>query len=495
MRSTLRLFFALTAGLLLAQAAAARADDKPARLRLNDADIVKFLRTDYFGVYVTGEKVGWAKETLSRTGEDKDARYLSETELSIKIVSAGVKSEMQQFLILEYDAKAPYALRRAVSKESNGRQTKEVEVTRTDKGFEATITQAGEKVKKQLAELDYTLADALSTNLWLARGAKVGDTLVTPSFDFDDLKLDKDTRKLLATKTSVADGVKVTYQEVEATFSKDNLKSLERYDGKGERMLSMHLAGDAMELRLEPEKEAKDVKFSRDLFVLGSVKIDKALGDTKQLAGLIFEVVGGDAVAFKSGPQQAVQSADGKVICKLGKSHGEPLKATEKEIEENLTETALYPISHPKIVALAKEAVGDAKTPREKVERLVRFVNGYLIPSYSAEPLGLLDVLKVKKGDCKHYALLFTALARANGIPTREVGGLLYMGDDERSFGPHAWNEVVLDGVWVPIDASCNQTEIDAGHVRFGARIGDTLNLLAAARKMTFKLVELERKQ
>ena len=49
-----------------------------------------------------------------------------------------------------------------------------------------------------------------------------------------------------------------------------------------------------------------------------------------------------------------------------------------------------------------------------------------------------------------------------------EVGGLLYMGDDTKAFGGHAWNEVVLNGVWVPIDATLNQIDLDAGHISFG---------------------------
>ena len=45
--------------------------------------------------------------------------------------------------------------------------------------------------------------------------------------------------------------------------------------------------------------------------------------------------------------------------------------------------------------------------------------------------------------------MLFVALARAAGIPSREAGGYMYMGDKLKAFGGHAWCEVVLDGHWV----------------------------------------------
>jgi transglutaminase-like putative cysteine protease len=76
-----------------------------------------------------------------------------------------------------------------------------------------------------------------------------------------------------------------------------------------------------------------------------------------------------------------------------------------------------------------------------------------------------MDVIQSKKGDCTAYALLFTTLARAAGIPAREAGGWLYMGDEYQAFGFHAWNEVILDGHWVPVDASCKGT-FNAGHIQ-----------------------------
>jgi hypothetical protein len=77
-----------------------------------------------------------------------------------------------------------------------------------------------------------------------------------------------------------------------------------------------------------------------------------------------------------------------------------------------------------------------------------------------------MDLLKSKKGECSAHALLFTTLARAAGIPAREAGGWYYMGDSYQAFGGHAWNEVILDGQWVPVDAIFQQIQLDAGHIQ-----------------------------
>ena len=71
---------------------------------------------------------------------------------------------------------------------------------------------------------------------------------------------------------------------------------------------------------------------------------------------------------------------------------------------------------------LAQQAVGDAATPRAKVEHLVAFVHNYITPSYSARPLTVLDLLKVRKGDCSNYAALFTALAQGGGNSRAPAG-------------------------------------------------------------------------
>jgi transglutaminase-like putative cysteine protease len=53
-------------------------------------------------------------------------------------------------------------------------------------------------------------------------------------------------------------------------------------------------------------------------------------------------------------------------------------------------------------------------------------------------------------------------------VPSREVAGLGYMGDDVLAYGGHVWNEVVLDGVWVPVDAQTLHVPMREPHLRGG---------------------------
>jgi len=59
--------------------------------------------------------------------------------------------------------------------------------------------------------------------------------------------------------------------------------------------------------------------------------------------------------------------------------------------------------------------------------------------------------------------VLFAALARAAGIPTKVCLGLTYT--NIGAFLYHAWAEVYV-GKWVPIDPALGQMQVDATHLK-----------------------------
>jgi len=79
-------------------------------------------------------------------------------------------------------------------------------------------------------------------------------------------------------------------------------------------------------------------------------------------------------------------------------------------------------------------------------------------------------------------------VARAVGVPVREVAGLAYMGDDVMAFGGHVWNEVVLDGVWVPVDAQWLDVPMREVHLRRG--LADVAGLLPKSTNLRVLDVE-----
>jgi transglutaminase-like putative cysteine protease len=72
------------------------------------------------------------------------------------------------------------------------------------------------------------------------------------------------------------------------------------------------------------------------------------------------------------------------------------------------------------------------------------------------------DVLKTKKGDCNEHTTLFTALARAAGIPSKIAVGLTYK---DGFFYYHAWPEFNAEK-WIAADPTLGQFPADASHIR-----------------------------
>lgn len=478
----------ISAVLLLSFDPAARAQEKFYRPDLTAKYLESSFKTDWYGVYLQNKKIGFVRGERKR----QDGKIVEEQIMSLKLVSFNKKVEIWSKQTLVFQGTAPYRMLSATLIESAAGMDKKTTFTwRSGLDYDSVHEVAGQKRTELIEGIDYTLADASGTEVWVQQNPKIGDTIRSRNFDPSDSKMDVHVSKILSSKESLAGGVKVRFYEVETEAKLHEIKSISRYDDQG-NTLSAVIA--VFELRREKEEQAKDTEYSQDLFVLGMVKIDKAIGHTTQLRELVVAVDGKEGAAFEDGPRQSVEdTGNGTRLIRIGKQHGKVQKATAAEIKEALAATNNYPIAHAKIKGLADKVTAGAKSDEEKVAKIVAFVHDYVTPYLSASAPNIYDLLEQKKGDCKSYALMFNNLARAAGVPAREVAGLLYTGDDQKAFGGHAWNEVVLNGVWVPVDASLGETEVDAGHVCFGPDHKATSKLLTSLGKLSFRLVEVKR--
>ncbi len=114
-------------------------------------------------------------------------------------------------------------------------------------------------------------------------------------------------------------------------------------------------------------------------------------------------------------------------------------------------------IQLPQIQDIAKSIrIQESKKRIVQVQLILNYLSqNYVYDSEMANnniirPLTTEEALKRGKGVCQHYAVIFTAIARALKIPTRIVSGYLLTNN---SPGRHAWNEVEIQpGVWRVIE-------------------------------------------
>jgi hypothetical protein len=134
-----------------------------------------------------------------------------------------------------------------------------------------------------------------------------------------------------------------------------------------------------------------------------------------------------------------------------------------KDRDASLRPTALIQSDDKRIIRQEAKILSGEKDAREAAKKL----NEWVYNSIEKQPVvsipSAIEVLNQRVGDCNELTTLYTALARAAGIPTRMAAGIVYMRD---GFYYHAWPEVWL-GQWTAVDPTFNQFPADATHIRF----------------------------
>ncbi len=172
-------------------------------------------------------------------------------------------------------------------------------------------------------------------------------------------------------------------------------------------------------------------------------------------------------------------------IVEIQKEYGTPdyrLPYSGRGKEEYLQPNALIQSDDRKIIDQSARILSGEKDPREAAKKLSAWVYAALVKRPVVSIPSALEVLRQREGDCNEHTALFTALARAAGIPARMAAGIVYLKD---GFYYHAWPEVWL-GSWVAIDPTFNQFPADATHIRFASgnldRQADIIRLVGKLR-------------
>lgn len=130
----------------------------------------------------------------------------------------------------------------------------------------------------------------------------------------------------------------------------------------------------------------------------------------------------------------------------------------------NLAGDPFIQVGHDRIQRQADAIVGDETDSWQAARAIYRWVyeNVDKVPVLSFP--SALDVLASRQGDCNEHTVLYAALARSAGIPTRVAVGLVWS-DELGGFYYHAWPEVNVGG-WVPVDPTLGQPVADATHIK-----------------------------
>jgi hypothetical protein len=155
--------------------------------------------------------------------------------------------------------------------------------------------------------------------------------------------------------------------------------------------------------------------------------------------------------------------------------------ADAPDIERYLKPTLAAPSNERRFIELAASIAGDAASAGERIVRLLAWIDAN-IAKEAVDAFSAADVLRERRAECQGHAYLFAALARALGLPTRVVNGVVYA-PEHGGFLYHTWNEVWIAGDgWRAVDATFGQPLADATHVALA--VGESPAALAPLAAM-----------
>jgi hypothetical protein len=202
-----------------------------------------------------------------------------------------------------------------------------------------------------------------------------------------------------------------------------------------------------------------------DLVAAAAITVPQGLPDPQTLGALRLRILGVDEpILFRFPPRQqyhegilTVTREDTTAIISY------PLPHTDPGFAADLAATPFVQSAHPRLIAQARRILGSERDAVQATRLLLDWTYTTLAKEPSLGVPTALDVLEHQKGDCNEHAVLFTALARAAGLPARIAAGVVYL---HGAFYYHAWSEVWL-GQWVSVDPVFQQFPADVTHLKF----------------------------
>ena len=133
-----------------------------------------------------------------------------------------------------------------------------------------------------------------------------------------------------------------------------------------------------------------------------------------------------------------------------------PFSETERKLFKTYTVAdKCIPSTDSEIVSIAKNVVGKENNPYAKAKLLYNYLveNYKILQNPRTENAEIKKMLESKTGDAYDFAILYTALLRASGVPAIPMSGILV--DTNSKSKNHWWTEFYIEGLgWIPVDAA-----------------------------------------
>ncbi len=420
-------------------------------------------RTTWTGLYLQAAKIGWSRTAIETVAPGRH-RLVNETWM--RIAAMGVVQESTMALTVDFtDQFAPLGytfslVTPAFRSEATGEVREGVLVTRL-------VTPGGERTQEIPLDADadiFGLADLRRA----AEGYRVGQVIEGTMFEPNLFGMVPYRIEVLDTQLVKMAGNAVEVWRVKSSIGE--ISSISIVDATGDLLRSDGPMGIMM--KRETEEEARDMGRAgnvTDLIASFSIPAGRDVENPAAIRRAVLAVEGLVGDGYDGGTQSLGPADASGVRLVYVDLDAQPAAVTrDSELDAARRPSSWIQSEDSRVVARMKTVVAGARTPTERVDRIARWVHESMRQEPAFTLPSTVDVLLRMRGDCNEHAALFAGLARAAGVPTRVAAGLVYM---QGRFYYHAWNEVHLDGRWVPVDPTFGENP--AGALRLRLAVGD----------------------
>jgi len=420
------------------------------------------LAENWYGIYVDNERVGFYRQKISESSQG----YLMEGDGSVRMKVMGFSKESS--IRESYLTGKNLALRSfEVELTINGNQSR-VSGKVGDGSIRIKSVHSDKTTDKQL-KFRGEVYPGPALNLYpLMRDSTPGKSYKILTFDPEEVKVKE-------IKISVI-GAEKTPDGQSALKLRNNLYPFVSndiwMDSQGNTLLESVRDG-LVTTKIEDPKTlgafVGSVALSKKdlIYDFSLVRATPPIKEQQKLKGLKVEVSGwnDDLPLLQEGGQVVEKSGEGLITIRTGSAVSAPPETTAATpLEAYLKPAEKIEADAPEIVAKAKEITTGKGSQEEVVRALASWTADWLKDTVDDGGSALAS-LTSRTGNCQTHARLYTALARAAGIPTRFVSGLVHL--DGKGFLYHSWAESRLEGRWVAVDPTYNQVPTDPTHLKF----------------------------
>lgn len=411
----------------------------------------------WLSISLGGERVGFAHLNVTKTATG----YRIDSESSVKMRGLGFAREAtskESFLVGE-----DLALHSFQAENRIDGSPMVVKGEMGGKGLRVVVESAGTRKERTLKAKGAVYPPEALNIYPLMRGAEAGKSYKIPVLDLDSVKVQQIKVEVIGEETLTGTAVLHLRNNLYPIVDNDIWVDL-----KG-NTLRESVRDDLIVTQAEDEGSARlylaDAALSKRDLVLdfSLIRVTPPIDRPARLQGLSMEFTGIPApqLLLQGKSQRATRLADGRVIFAMPNPAYAP-PAGEAPAPADLEPAQRIPSDHPEIVAKMTALVGGEKDAAQVVRLLAAWV-AKEIKGTATDSQSPLETLKSGNGNCQSHARLYTALARAAGIPTRFVSGIVYLKGE--GFLYHSWAESYLDG-WVEVDPTFGEVPVTPTHIK-----------------------------